>query len=190
MISFFLPDKNKKINEARQRLEKKLKDNIDAICKNTEKILQKCLDEIVEKRVNELCNEMQRILNVMFSLSDEQRKLAWQINYRVSDLNAKILGAVFRLTGFDGLQHHVKAVARILGQEILLELLDGTRLPDDCKEKVQKMMGEEISLVFETNDKQLLLSRILGKDINRKNIRIEEKIGIAHIPIENEICFS
>ena len=31
----------------------------------------------------------------------------------------------------------------------------------------------------------MLISRIIGKTINRRDINIEENIGIAHIPLEN-----
>jgi len=32
---------------------------------------------------------------------------------------------------------------------------------------------------------KVLISRILGKDIDRNRINIEEKIGVAHVPLDN-----
>lgn len=186
LFSFLFTDKDAQISEARQKLELKLKENVNTICKRMEKTLKKCLAEIVEKRIDGLCKEIQRILNVMFSLSNEQKRLAWNINHRISDINEKILESALILTGFDGLQYHVKAVARIPGQAVLIELPDGTRFPNDLRNKVQKLMREEVSFVFETDNKWLLLARILGKSIDRNTIKIkiEEKIGVAHVPIE------
>lgn len=189
LLSFLFTDKNKKINEARQKLEEKLKSNIDSICKKLDGTFNKCLDEIVEKRIVLLCKEIQRILNVMFSLSDKQRELAWSINHRVLDLNREILESTLKLTGFDGLQYHIKEIARIPGQAILLELPDGTRFPDDSKEKIYKLMREEVSFVFESDNKWLLLARILGKAVDRSSIKIEDKIGVAHIPIDKNKLF-
>ena len=189
LFSFLFTDRNKQINDARQKLETKLKSNIDNICKQLDKTLQKCIDEILEKRVDLLCKEIQRILNVMFSLCDEQRKLAWGINHRILDLNKEIFVSALKLTGFDGLQYHVKAIARIPGQAILLKLPDGVRFPDDSKDKIHKLMREEVSFVFESDNKWLLLARILGKGIDRETIKIEDKIGIAHIPIDKNNLF-
>ena len=46
-------------------------------------------------------------------------------------------------------------------------------------------MSEKISYVFYDENKRILISRILGKSIDRRNINIEEKIGVAHVPLES-----
>ena len=189
LFSFLLSDKNKKINDARQNLEHKLRNHIDGVCKNTEKTLLKCLNEIEKKRIENLCKEIQRILNVMFSLSDEQRKLAWDINHQILDINRDIVKAALKLVGYDGRQYRIKTVSRIPGQAILLELPDGTIFPEDGKEKIQKLMGEQVSFVFESDNKWVLLSRILGKKVERTNIKIEENIGVAHVPVDKKNLF-
>lgn len=189
LFSFLFRDKNKKIADARRALEAKLLENVDTICKNVASTLHSCLQEIEEKRVDALCKEMQRILNVIFSLANEQRALAWSINSRILDINKEMLQAAFISTGFDGLQYHVKQVARIPGQIMLLELPTGRRFPDDCKEKVKNITGEEIQFVSEADSKWFLLSKIFGNSIDRKTIKIEEKIGVAHIPIDKKNLF-
>lgn len=47
-------------------------------------------------------------------------------------------------------------------------------------------MGERIHFVYETDNKKVLISRILGKEIDRRSIRMEQKVGIAHAPIIRE----
>ena len=46
-------------------------------------------------------------------------------------------------------------------------------------------MSEFIGFVYYSEDKRVLISRVLGRDIDRNLIRIEEKIGVAHAPLEN-----
>ena len=75
-------------------------------------------------------------------------------------------------------------VARIPGNCSLFLLRDGTVFPKEQKDAIHRIMGEKINFVYETDNKKILISRILGKEIDRKLINIEEKIGVAHIPIE------
>lgn len=186
LLSKVFRNKNKKIADARRALEEKLFSNVASLCASIEETLLSCLKEIEEKRIAVLCKEMQRILNVIFSLSNEQKKLAWSINSRILDVNKEMLQIAFVLTGFDGLQYHVKQVARIPGQAMLLELPTGKRFPDGCKEKVKKLTGEEIAFICESDSKVFFLSKIFGSHIDCTKIRIEDKIGVAHIPIDKK----
>ena len=189
LFSKVFRDKTKKIANARRALEEKLFENVNSICTKLENTLLSCLKEIEENRIELLCKEMQRILNVIFELSNGQKKLAWSINNRILDVNKEMLQIAFTLTGFDGLQYHVKQVARIPGQAMLLELPSGKRFPDDCKEKIKNLTGEELSFIVEADSKRFFLSKIFGNRINPTNIRIEEKIGVAHIPIDKKNPF-
>lgn len=186
LLSKVFRNKNKKIADARRALEEKLFSNVASLCASIEETLLSCLKEMEEKRIAVLCKEMQRILNVIFSLSNEQKKLAWSINSRILDVNKEMLQIAFVLTGFDGLQYHVKQVARIPGQAMLLELPTGKRFPDGCKEKVKKLTGEEIAFICESDSKVFFLSKIFGSHIDCTKIRIEDKIGVAHIPIDKK----
>lgn len=189
VFSFVFRDKNKKIADARRALEEKLRENVESVCRDVERKLLSCLEEIEDKRIDALCTEIQRILNVIFSLSNEQKSLAWSINRKILDINKELLQAAFVLADFDGLQYHVKQVARIPGQAMLLELPAGKIFPEDCKEKVREITGEMVSFIYEADNKWFFLSKIFGNNIDRKNIRIEEKIGVAHIPIEKTNLF-
>ncbi len=62
---------------------------------------------------------------------------------------------------------------------------DGKRFPDDISKNLYLLMSEKIRYVFYDENKKVLISRIIGKTINRRDINIEENIGIAHIPLEN-----
>ncbi len=186
LVSFLLTDKTTKINDARKKMEALINANIADICSQLEKKLGDYLDKIMAKRIEVLVREMQRILNVLFSLGDEQKKLAWKIQGRIASLNERFLEASLQLAGFDGIQYHVRSVARIPGQAILLVLPEGTVIPRACKEKLQSLTREEVLFTFENANKRQLLAQVVGGKVDRKRIRIEENIGIAHVPIEKK----
>lgn len=128
--------------------------------------------------------EIDKINSVIFELADTQREFAWNLNEHLLELNRQIVSETIRLIGAEESDHHIKSVARIPGNSSLFLLRDGSVFPEEQRDKIYKIMGERIYFVHETNSKKLLISRILGRDIDRNCINIEEKIGVAHIPIE------
>ena len=62
-------------------------------------------------------------------------------------------------------------------------LNDGTVFPEEQKEDLYRLMSERIGFVYDSDSKRVLISRVLGREIDRNQINIEEKIGVAHIPL-------
>ena len=181
--SFLFKSRDKKEFEARTRLEKKLRENVTQICDALEKQMNKNLDSLVPVRIEGLMTEMDKINSVIFRLADTQKELAWGLNNHMLELNNQILTEAIRLIGAEGLQYHVQSVARIPGNTSLILLNDGTVFPKEQKEDLYKLMAERIGFVYDSDNKRVLISRVLGRDIDRNLINIEEKIGVAHIPL-------
>ena len=183
--SFLFKSRDKKEFEARTRLEKKLRENVSKICDTLETQMQKNLDSLVSVRIEGLMMEIDKINSVIFRLADTQKELAWGLNNHMLELNNQILTEAIRLIGAEGLQYHVQSVARIPGNTSLLLLNDGTVFPKEQKEELYKLMSERIGFVYNSENKKVLISRVLGREIDRNDISIEEKIGVAHIPLED-----
>jgi hypothetical protein len=47
-------------------------------------------------------------------------------------------------------------------------------------------MSECIAFVYYSEDKQVFVSRIMGKSIEQRQISVEDKIGVAHVPIPDD----
>ena len=182
--SFLFKSRDKKEVEARTRLGKKLRENVSKICLSLQTQIENNLRILIETRIEGLMDEMDKINSVIFCLADAQRELAWGLNEHYLQLNKQIVDETIRLIGAEGLEYHVSMVARIPGNCSLFLLRDGTVFPKEQKDAIHRIMGEKINFVYETDNKKILISRILGKEIDRKLINIEEKIGVAHIPIE------
>ena len=181
--SFLFKSRDKKEYEARTRLEKKLRENVAQICNTLERQMNKNLDSLVSVRIEGLVAEMTKINSVIFHLADTQKELAWGLNNHMLELNSQILTEAIRLIGAEGLQYHIQSVARIPGNMSLILLNDGTVFPREQKDGLYRLMAERIGFVYDSDNKRVLISRVLGRDIDRNMINIEEKIGVAHIPL-------
>ncbi len=181
--SFLFKSRDKKEFEARMRLEKKLRENVAQICDTLEKQMNKNLDSLVYVRIEGLMTEMDKINSVIFRLADTQKELAWDLNDHMLELNSQILTEAIRLIGAEGLQYHVQSVARIPGNTTLILLNDGTVFPREQKEGLYRLMSEQIGFVYDSDNKRVLISRVLGREITRNQVNIEDKIGVVHIPL-------
>lgn len=181
--SLLFKSRDSKELEARLALESNLKKNVSKICASLEKQMNKSLDVLMKQRVQELLSEIDKINSVIFGLADTQRDLAWELNDHLLGLNREIVFEALKLVSAEELSSDIVGVARIPGNSSLFLLRDGALFPEDKRNEVYKMMAERINFVFDTSDKKILISRILGKTIDRRSINIEEKIGVAHIPI-------
>lgn len=183
--SFLFKSRDKKEFEARTRLERNLRTNVVKICTSLQRQMEKNLDALTSVRIEGLLKEMDNINSVIFRLADTQRELAWGLNDHLLDFNSRILTEAIKLIGADGLEGLIQSVARIPGNTSLIMLRDGTVFPTAQRDELYKLMSERIHFVYETENRKVLISRILGKDIERDQIRIEEKIGVAHVPLDN-----
>ena len=182
--SFLFKSREKKEYEARTALEKQLRENVNKICDTLERHMEKNLDTLISVRIIGLIAEMDKIIAVIFKLADTQKNLAWGLNNNLLELNAKIVSEAIHKINADESQYLVQSVARIPGNIDLLLLEDKTFFPEEHKEKLQRLMDERINFVYNTNNKRILISMILGSNVDRNLISIEDKIGVAHVPVE------
>ncbi len=184
--AIFFKSRDKKEHEARRRLEDGLQKNVEKTCKSLESQMRKNFDRLIKERIDKLIKEMDRMNSVIFKLSDTQKELAWKLNTRLLELNKQIVTEAIKLIGVEGLEWWILEVARIPGNAVLLQLDDGKKFPENQKYQLQNLMSEYIAFVYSSDDKQVLISRIVGRSIERRQISIEEKIGVAHIPIPDD----
>ena len=148
--------------------------------------MEKNLKKLISIRIDGLIHDMNNINTIIFKLADTQRELAWGLNEHLLEMNKQIVTEGIKLIGAEGLQYHVQSVARIPGSTSLIMLRDGDVFPKEQSELLYKLMSERINFVYETENKRVLISRVLGKKIDRKRIKLEEKIGVAYVPIVDE----
>ena len=183
--SYLFKSRDRKEHEARLKLEKNLRSNVTKICDTLQKQMEKNLNVLVSVRIDGLLREIAKINMVIFSLADTQKELAWGLNTCLMKLNSQLMTEAIRLIGAEGLEYHVKGVARIPGNTSLILLNDGTVFPKEQLDGLYRLMSERIGLIYYSDNKKILISRIIGRDIDRSRISIEEKIGVAHVPLQD-----
>ena len=183
--SYLFKSKKKKEYEARLKLEKNLRNNVNKICDTLQIQMEKNLNTLVSVRIDGLLKEIDKINAVIFSLADTQKELAWGLNNRLMELSKQLMTEAIRLIGAEGLEYHVQEVARIPGNTSLILLNDGTVFPKEQRDGLYKLMSERIGFIYYSDSKKVLISRVIGRDIDRNRISIEEKIGVAHVPLED-----
>ena len=183
--SYIFKSRDKKEHEARLKLEKNLRNNVTKTCDTLQAQMERNLASLVSVRIDGLLREIDKINTVIFSLADTQKELAWGLDTRLMELNKQLMTEAIRLIGAEGLEYHVQAVARIPGNTSLILLNDGTVFPKEQRDDLYKLMSERIGFIYDSDNKRVLISRIIGRDIDRNKISIEEKIGVAHVPLQN-----
>lgn len=184
--SYLFKSRDEKECEARKKLEKSLRDDINCICEEYKRQLNKNLQLLIDKRIKSIVSGLNDMNEAVFELADTQKDLAWHINYNYLQLNMKIVTEAIHMIGAAGIEYHLTAIGRIPGVSILIMLNDGKRFPVEQLHQLHSLMAERIGFVFYHEDKKILISRILGKQVDRNDISIEEKIGVAHITINKE----
>lgn len=182
--SLLLESRDEKELEARRKLEDSLRSNVDKSCLSLEKQMNKNFDRLIENRADIVINELCRINSVVFRLADTQKSLAWKLNGRVLNTNKELVSEAIKFIGSEGLEYWIQEVARVPGNTTLLMLYDGKRFPEEQKQQLKELLSETINFVYDTENKRNLISRIIGRSIDRTRISVEEKIGVAHIDYE------
>lgn len=184
--SFFFKSRDKKEYEARTRLENNLKENVSKMCSSLQKQMEDNLKTLVSVRIDGLLRDMKNINTVILKLADTQRDLAWGLNEHLLEMNNQLVTEGIIMIGAEGLQYHVQAVARIPGNTSLIMLREGVTFPQEQSEALHKLMAECIDYVSETDNKRILISNILGREIDRRRIKLDKKLGVAYVPIITE----
>ena len=183
-LSLFLKSKNHKEDIARKKMAEQLTRCIDKECASLQAQMKKHLEQIIAFRIDPVLKEMDALNTMVFSLADTQQSLAWNLNERLLVLNRKIVEEAINLLGYEELNALFTSVARIPGNTSLLLLRDGVHFPEEKRKQLYEFMSERINFTYDSTSKKTLISRVLGKSIDRSQISIERKINVAHVPME------
>ncbi len=177
--------RDKKEQEKRIRLERALRQNISSTCRSCENQMKKKAALLVKTHLDRIIQGLDHIDSVLLQLADTQKELAWYLDENLLALNISLVKEALRLVGAEGLEYHMKEVARIPGTAMTFMLNKGVVFPDEQKEQLEDLTGESIRLIYDSQSKRTLISNVIGEDIAPYNITVDDKKGIAHIPADD-----
>jgi hypothetical protein len=184
-FSYFFDDREKKVGNAREKLSKKLNEDIDKMERNLKR--QLCdwfFNELIKKQVEVLLSDLRTIESALFELADAQRALAWSLNKRIRHLTKLLIEEGLKQVNASGMEYHLRSVARVPGCANMLLIAPETKFPEQIKIDLELLLGESIWFVIDNGNSKSILSQAIGRGCVRNKISIESKLKIAHIPLD------
>lgn len=184
LFSLFFEDHEKKVRKRRNELAKRLNKDVGRIERDLRKKLHDWFDkELLQKQVEPLLSDLQAVTDVLFTLADTQRELAWILNRESKKLHRKLLLEALRQLDQPDLIDLACDVARVPGFATMLVIEPKTKFPMDTRKDIENLLGERIWFVLDTGNRVSILKQAIGRDCDPRRIRIEKDIQIAHLPV-------
>lgn len=189
--SFLFGNREKKVRDARRKLEDKLTDHIDKMISGLRKKMFDALyEELLKKQLYPMGNTIDEVINSLFTLSKMQREFAIALNNKLQEINAAVIKEALAHLGYEGLEWHISSIARIPGYAVMLVLEYGKVFPNDAARALSSLQKEKVLYIIKNdNVKSMLLQAIWSKsnrdsvDVQGINIQyIDNAPRIAHIP--------
>lgn len=185
LFSFAFDDREKKARHARETLSNKLYNNIDVMERNfRNKLRDWFFKELIEKQIHVLREDIIIITSALFELADAQRTLAWTLNKRIKDLNKILIEEALKQVNAAGMEYHIIDIARVAGCANMFLIAPTTKFPDQVKINISRILNENIWFVIDTANQKSIISQAIGYGCDRNKISIEEKLKVAHVPID------
>ena len=183
--SFLFSDREKKILDARKKLENKLITNLDKIISDLKKkMLDILYDELLKKQLYPALDAIDETINSVFTLSKTQQDFARALNSKLNEINKVVITEALDYTGFSGLECHIANIVRIPGNAMMIVLEDGMRFPNDANKELSDILKEQVWFIFNTKNLKSILTQAIGRGCEKDSIRIQyinDEPRIAHI---------
>lgn len=159
---FFFTDRERKVREARCKLEKKLKGSIDGIIERLRKEMMHCLHKnLIDGYMRPLQQGIHEIETSVTRLFIAQRQVACALNRRLREINAELLKKVLAHGGCDSEVWPVEKVARIPGDTIIVEGSLGRMVPEETLKGLEALLREKIICIEQCDDVFDVLRRVV-----------------------------
>lgn len=186
LISWFFDDREEKARRAREKLTKRLLGNIDKMERELRKSLGDWFhQELLGKQVDVLLDDLGAVTSGLFELADAQRTLAWTLNDRQKALGRTLVEEALVQLKAENLKDSIVDIARVPGLATMFVIAPNTIFPGQVRDGLERLLGEQIWFVVDTKIRFSILAQAIGRDCDRNKISIEEKIRIAHVPLDD-----
>ncbi|OAT84199.1 hypothetical protein A6P54_02565 [Bacillus sp. MKU004] len=185
LVSLFLEDREKKAKKNREKLSEKLHENIDKMENKLRRELTNWFEtDLINSQVNVLLNDFGVVTSNLFELADLQRDLSWTLNDRQKEMNMNLLNEALKQVDGIGLASNIKDIARVPGSAMIFLIEPNFHFPQKTKQLLERLLDEKIWFVIDTGNQKSILSQAIGRGCDRNNIRMEEKLKVANVPLE------
>ncbi len=185
LVGLFLDDRDEKAGKQRRKLSARLEQNADKIRKSVRREMRSWLtNELVRNQSDVVLGDLQTVISGLFGLADTQRALAWTMNRQAKALHRTLVNEALAHLDASALAARIIDIARVPGHATMLVIERETTMPQEVRKGLERLLDERIWFVIKTEDAQSMLSQAIGRDCPRSKIRLEEKIRVAHVPLD------
>ena len=174
IFTSFIPSMDDQRVKAKESLRKQLRENTDKILNGVKKEM---LDQVKSTFIGNWITSTQvaidGVMNSVHMLSGTQQKFAGRLGEKLESISMALFTKALSYIGFGGIEYHIDGIARNPGSVTVIVLRDGVRLPDEIKPRLEKLFGERIEYTFSDPRPLIYASRIIGRDFDRDEMRIE-----------------
>ena len=186
LFSWLFEDREAKARKQRTDLENKLKSDVNKIRRNLQKQLGDWFhQDLLKKQVSVLLYEFSAITSKVFKLADSQRNLAWELNKHQKRLHRILIDKALGQLGHKDCGNLVLDIARVPGLAIMLLIEPKTKFPEDVRRDLEKLLGEKVWFVINTQRKVSILAQAIGRGCDPSKVSIESKIQVAHVSVDD-----
>lgn len=186
LVDRFFESRESKARKARAQLEEKLERHVEKMRRQLRKeMLDWFYGDLLKPHAYGLRSDLQAMVTALFALADTQRDLAAVLMERQLDMNRQLIREALDFLGLAEWEKKVAKVARIPGFGVALLIEPGTRFPDQFRSGLEKLLGERLIFVIDNGRPKSVFSQLLRKSVEGDlRISIEERIQVAHVPLE------
>lgn len=189
--SFLFSNKEKKVHDARRKLENKLFSYLEDMSKKLIIYMNNILnDELINKRLKTTIFTLDKTINSVFTLSDIQLNFLKSLNKKLMQMNKMVVIQALEYNGYEGLDNYISNIVRIPGNAMIVLLENGERFPDDARKDLSCLLNESVWFVFNRNNLKSILTQAIGKGCQKDDIKIQyidNHPRIAHILTLDEL---
>ncbi len=187
LLSMLSDSHEEQASKARNKLSKELYAYINKFERKLTSQLDKWFDkELLCKQVHALEKELRSATQGMFTLADAEKEFALMLNDRLQKINRQLIEEALRQLNAARYLQGIRDIARIPNSATMLLISPDVKLPQEIRQNLAKMLGEEILFVVDTQNTFSILRQAIGKgcDSNKIRIGIEGKNMVAHVPLK------
>lgn len=171
----FLETRNTKELKARTKLENELAANMDMTCDSIWTQLEKNLSKLLKGKLDLVTGELGKISGVVTELGNTQEELAANLKEQLIGVNMSLVQETADI--IDGRQYidaKISKVARIPGITTLLVTEEGVSIPEEFREQLRSILGEEVLILPKQDSQTKLLLASLEGIVPKEDIIVNE----------------
>jgi hypothetical protein len=184
LISLFSDEREKKVKEAKKRLQGQLYSDVNQRKTHYLRELNKWFEQNLQRPLEALLADLDRVIAATFTLADAQRHLAQSLNAQQKKLARILVEEAFDRLNAHGLSELVVDVARVPGFATMLVLQPEVIFPELAHRDLEKLLDEPVWFVTDTQSKFSMLTQTIGHNCNSRKISIIEKKRVAYAPLD------